>query len=434
MTPIEIGILGIVVLVVLLLIRVPVGISLIIVAAGGSILLTPGGFSPALTQLGGQIAGITQNQNLSAIPLFVLMGVFINKTNLGRALFEVLNYIFGKAKGGSAMATIGSGAFYATVCDSSVSDVSSFLDQPTETGKRKSIGGFYAGLNKTSASLSLLILPGSAFIMYAFLSAEPFGAVLLSGVAPAIIITILLMLKAALFVMLKPEFASAPVQGKTPLPTDAFKIVWVVPVIFILIFGSIFYGLMTPPEAAAMGAFLVLIFLLATRSLSLKIITESLIKTAVVSGKLFILLIGGSLFGFFLRRSLIELSLVNYFLSLDLAPIVIIILFLIVYTLLGLILDKLAILVIMTPITYPIITAMGMDGIWFGVMTMLMLMSAQIVNKVGNANLLPISSEAPSGNATVIRLPFLLVIFVFIVFATYFPVIATLFPRLMYGW
>jgi len=433
LTPVEIGILGIIALFILLLLRVPVGISMIIVAAVGNSMLSV--TLPALTKLGSDIVRTSQNYALSVVPLFVLMGIFLAKSNLGAALFDLLNYFLGKRKGGMAYATLGASAMFGAVCGSVIAATTTLTAAAVpEMRKYKYDPGFATAVTAAGAAMGAVIPPSSALVVYGFLTEESIGQVLMAGILPGILIMIMLMLTVPIILAFKPHYAPATVDEKIPFPWQSLKIVWAVPFIFLAVFGGIYLGWTTTTEAGAIGAFTSLVFALSTRKLPMKAFFESLATAGKITGMVFFMIIGGSVFCMFLTRSLIPLTITQYVTTLTIAPFWIMLFFLLVYTLLGVFMDEMAILVIMTPIVYPIVITLGYNGIWFGVITIVMMLEGLLSPPVGIVTLVASSvAKIPSTRVFIAQWPFWITLNLAAIILIAFPRISTLIPSMMYG-
>ena len=433
MTPVSIGIIGIVALVVLLVLRVPVGLSMIIVAISGNMLLT----SPtaALAKLGIDAINVTQNYGLSVIPLFVLMGMFLTKAELGAALFEVVNYFVRRFKGGMAVGTIGTSAAFGAVCGSVVASVSTLATVAVpEMEKHKYDRGFAAGVASVGSALGVVIPPSSALVIYGILTEESIGQVLIGGILPGIVTMILLMLTVPIVLKWKPHLAPERAKDKVPFPKDKLKLVWAVPVIFIICIGGIYGGLFTPVEAGSVGAFASLVFAFIVRKMNWKTLIESLKAAVRISSMTFMILLGGSLFGQFLVRSTIPRALTTFISGINAPPFVIVMVILLIYTAMGPLMDEMATLVIMTPIMYPIVTSLGYSGIWFGVMTIMMLISGLVTPPVGVVSLVASSvTKVPSIEVFRYQWPFWVAMVVGCVLMVAFPSIITILPSIAYA-
>jgi tripartite ATP-independent transporter DctM subunit len=432
MTSIEIGILGIIVMLILLLIRVPVGIAMTIVAVTGNILLSSPG--PAINKLGIDIILITQNYSFSVIPLFVLMGLFLSKANLGADLYEVINGLIGRVKGGMAIATIGAGAAFGAVCGSVVASVSTIASVAVpEMRKYDYDAGFAAGVSAVGSTLGVVIPPSTALVVYGALTEESIGQVLIGGFLPGLMTMILLMITVYLVLLWKPKLAPAAVKDKAPFPWKTLSYVWAIPVIFIISIGGIYGGFFTPTEAGAVGAFLSLLFSIMIGRMKWPNFLEAVIDSVRITAMVFIVLIGGKLFGAFLTRSLIPMALTDFIEGLHIAPFFIILIILLIYTVMGTFMDEMATLVIMTPIIYPIVMSLGYNGVWFGVMTIMMLLTGLLTPPVGVVSLVASSiTRIPSMQVFAAQWPFWITLIVSSVLVAAFPDIVLFLPSLMY--
>lgn len=432
MTSIEIGILGIIFLLVLLVIRIPVGIAMTIVAILGNIMLTSTG--PAMKKLGIDIISITQTYSFSVIPLFVLMGLFLSKANLGADLYEVINGIIGRIKGGMAIATIGAGAAFGAVCGSVVASVSTISAVAVPEMRRyKYDPGFAAGVSAVGSTLGVVIPPSTALVVYGALTEESIGQVLIGGFLPGIMTMILLMVTVYLVLLWKPKLAPAALTEKIPFPWQELKYVWAIPLIFLLSIGGIYGGFFTPTEAGAVGAFLSLIFSVVVGRLKWKSFIDAIIASVRITAMVFMVLIGGKLFGAFLTRSLIPMRLTDYIDDLHIAPFFIILIILAIYTIMGTFMDEMATLVIMTPIIYPIVMSLGYNGVWFGVMTIMMLLTGLLTPPVGVVSLVASSiTKVPSAQVFAAQWPFWITLLIASVLVAAFPQIVLFLPGLMF--
>ncbi|MCL2579266.1 MAG: TRAP transporter large permease [Oscillospiraceae bacterium] len=430
MTPVDVGIIGVIALIVLLFLRVPVGFAMVIVSVVGTVVLT-GNITSTLSSLGLNIFLITQNFNLSVVPLFVLMGCFLGKANLGGDLLAVMNALVGRYKGGLAMATIGAAAVFSAVCGSVVAAVSTISNVSVpEMKKYKYDEGFAAGTASVSSAAGVVIPPSTALVVYGAVTEESIGAVLIAGILPGIVLMIMLTLTVPVVMKFMPHLAPEPSKEKIPFPWEKLKIVWVVPAIFLISMGGIYMGFFTPTEAGSVGAFLSLIFALCTRRMSKDAFLDSIKVTVKITGMVFFLLIGGKIFGSFLARSLLPLHLSRWIAGLEISPFLIIMVVLFIYTFLGLFMDEMATLVIMTPIIYPVVIAMGYSGIWFGVMSILMLILGFLTPPVGIVTLVGASvSKVPSSKVFMAQWPFWITIILACILIAAVPDIALILPN-----
>ena len=433
MTPVEIGVIGIIALFALLAIRVPAGIAMIVVAAIGNSMLSSAG--PALLKMGSDLIRTTQSQTLSVVPLFVLMGIFLAKADLGVHLFDLLNYFVGRRKGGMATATIGAGILFGSVSGSCIAASTTLASACAPEMRRHNYEeGFSVGICAVGACVGMVIPPSSALVVYGFLTEESIGQVLMGGIIPGLLTGSLLMLTVPIVVRLRPNMAPKATLEKTPFPWKTLKAVWGIPVIFLAVFGGIYLGWATTTEAGAIGAFSSMVFALLMRKLSLKVFINTLTEAAKVTAMVFFMIMGGNVFGVFLQRSLIPMALTDFVATLDIAPVFMILLFLLVYTVLGLFMDEMATLIIMTPIAYPIAISLGYNGIWFGVMSIMMLLTGTVSPPVGIVTMVSSAvSKVSSTKVFASQWPFWITLIISCIIIASFPGISMLIPNLMYS-
>ena len=451
MTPVEIGLFAIVLLIIMLAIRVPVGISLIFAAGIGSFMLTPGGFGAALTVVSGHMLRITQTQPLAVIPLFILMGAFAVKAGLGEALFEVFSFLFRKRRGGAAMAAIGTNALLGALSGSTSNfGLVSNAAWVSSTASNAALTPSSASASSpASASNQIILTPVIALTIYAFLANQSVGQLIMAGIIPVVLAAAALIAAVPILLLIRPKLADKRAE-ESSFPIASLKVVWVVPFIFLVVFGSIFMGWMTPVEAGAAGAFLALLFAISTRRINLRGFIEALIFSAKSTAAIFLLIIGGSLFGLLLTRSLISMELAAFFAGLGVPAVVFVISILTAYMLIARVVSEAAVLVLFTPFVYPIIAGPGTRPVWFGVLTVVILLTASLLPKSGNKDTGAKTESKKSANKTLsgsrtaadgidINLfacdyPFRLTLLIVCVIISILPIIAMALPGLMRGW
>lgn len=382
MSPEIVGILGMVALVVLLFMRVPVAIAMIGVGLAGYALIT--NWTAALARLGSDAFFATSLYSLSVIPLFVFMGLILAAAALGEDVYKAIDAFVWRIRGGLGVATIGASALFGAVSGSAVASATTMSVVAVPEMKRFDYDdGFAAGTAAVGGTLGILIPPSAILVLYGVLTEEPIGQVLIGGIIPGIITATLLMITAYLVVRARPHYAPRPAEAPDLTKWKAIRLVWAVPVIFGISMGGIYYGIFTPTEAGAAGAFLSLAYGVLTRRMTWPGFMGAMNRTIRTTAFIFMLVIGGQIFGFFLSLSRIPIELGVYINTLDIAPWIVVTLIFVVYFILGALMDEIAILVIMTPIMYPVIIGLGYSGVWFGVLTIMMLLTGLLMPPVG---------------------------------------------------
>ncbi|HYE67153.1 MAG TPA: TRAP transporter large permease [Anaerovoracaceae bacterium] len=424
-----IGVIGIIFLFVLIFLKVPIGFSMFLVgAAGYAVIVSP---QAALVKLGTDPFNNVNNYTLSVIPMFTFMGMLLGHTGLGKDLFVAFNSLLGRFRGGLAMATIGTCAAFASVSGSVIATTATIAPVAVPEMRRNNYhDSLAAGVVASGSTLGILIPPSSNLVIYGMLTEESIGQLLIAGIFPGLMTALFMMLTVFIMVRLKPELAPNTVTVNSQDRAEALKKVWPIPVIFALSMGGILFGLFTATEGGAFGAFLALTISVATKRCSLKDLKESLMGTARITGMLMIFIVGGVTFGNFVSVSRIPAFLQVYLV--DLPPVLLMLTIFAIFFVSGFFLDAMAALIIFTSLFYPIVIAAGFSGVWYGIITILMILIGFLTPPVGvvaivTAGLTKIKLE------TVFRgtIPFWFSLMAAALVLILFPQIATFLPDLM---
>lgn len=433
MSPELIGSLGIILLLVLMLIKVPVGISLFLIGFLGVSLLTD--WSVGLAQLGTAAFGTANNYSLSVIPLFILMGMFMSNTGLGKDLFNAVDKWIGHFRGGLAIATIGASSIFAAISGSTnattatlariaIPEMDKYNYKPSLSSASVAAGG----------TLGILIPPSVILILYGALTQVPIGPLLIGGLIPGILLALVFMLTINIQVRLDPSVAPRAQEVSTmSARIHSLKSVWPFLVIFCVSIGGIYFGIFTPTEAGGIGAMGAFIVTLVTKKLTWDKLISSLDDTIRLSVMIFLILIGASLFGRFLALSQIPMKLTSIVGSMDVSPYVILAMILIIYFILGMFLEGIAIMVLTLPIVYPLITQLGFDGLWFGIIIVMVLNIGVLTPPLGLSVFIisGVVKNVPIEKIFRAVMPFVFVMVGFTIVLVIFPGIVTYLPSLI---
>ncbi len=433
MSPELIGVLGIIVLLVLFFLEFSIGLSLFIVGFVGVALLSD--WSVGLSQLGTMPFSTSNNYGLSVIPLFVLMGLLMSNTGLGKDLFIAVDKWMGNLRGGLAMATIGASSIFAAISGSTTATTATLskiaIPEMDQYNYKRSLSTASVAAGGT---LGILIPPSVILILYGTLTAEPIGALLIAGIVPGVLMAIVFMLTIYIQVLLKPDLAPRrlevyPFKEKI----GSLKRIWPFLVVFFMSIGGIYFGVFTPSEAGGIGAFGAFIVSLLMKRLSFKQLMESCHETLMITVMIFLILIGAGLFNKFLALSQIPMNLANTVKSLDVSPIVILSLILLVYLILGMFMDGLAILVLTLPIVYPMIIDLGYSGIWFGVIIVMIINIGFLTPPLGVSVYIisGVIKDMPIEKIFKGVLPMVLTMIVFTIILCIFPEVVTFLPDMI---
>ncbi|WP_338824102.1 C4-dicarboxylate TRAP transporter large permease protein DctM [Moorella humiferrea] len=433
MSPIEVGVIGIIALLLLIFSGMSVGVAMAVVGFFGFAYVS--GWEPALGILKTVPYSTAASFVMSVIPLFVLMGQLAFHSGISKDLFKTANKWLGHMPGGMAMAAIGASAGFAAVCGSSPATTATVgaISLP-EMSKLKYNRGFAAAAVAAGGTLGILIPPSNGFILYGVITEQSIGKLFLAGIIPGIILSAMYMVTIYLIALRNPELA--PRGQVTPLKEKvvALKDSWAMIVLFGGIMGGILVGVFTANEAAAIGAFGAFLFFVLRRKFSKENILACLSETMNTTAMIFLVLIGANIFGYFLTVTTIPQTLASFLASLPVSRYVILIGIMTIYLILGCIMDSLAMVVITTPIFFPVVMNLGFDPIWYGVMMVIAMEMGQITPPVG-INLFVITGVAKDVPMHVIFryiTPFVVTIIIFMFLMIVFPQVALYLPSLLH--
>lgn len=432
MSPEIVGVLGIVVLLLLFLIRVPVSVSLIIVGTIGLALVR--GWDSALIQLGTTPFSTASSYSLSVIPLFILMGMFLSNSGFGKDLYRAVDAWIGHIKGGLAITTIGTSAMFSAISGSVNATTATMAKIALpEMKKYKYDDALATSCVAAGGTLGILIPPSVILVLYGILTMEPIGKLLIAGLVPGILQMGLFML--VIYVMVSRNPSIAPVTSKKPFKEKIVTLnsIWPFVLLFGLSVGGIYFGYFTPTEAGGIGAFGAFILAVAMRRLNWEDFKVALTETTRLTAMIFFILIGAEIFSKFLALSKIPVLITTFVANLDLPAMVILFFILIVYFILGLFLEGIAIFVLTLPVVYPLITMLGFDGIWFGVVMILVMNIGLITPPLGLSVYIisGVARDVPIQRIFKGVIPMLFMMILCLILIIIFPSIVTFLPNLM---
>ncbi len=432
MSPEVIGILGIVVMFVFLALRMYIGIAMALIGFLGLCLIVG-------VDAGLQILGITpltegSSYTLSVIPLFVLMGQFAFVSGISSDIYKTVYAWLGHFRGGLAIATIMACAGFAAVCGSSLATGATMgMVAIPEMDKYNYDPKLSTGCVAAGGTLGILIPPSIGFIIYGILTEESIGKLFIAGFLPGALLAFLFILAIYIQCKLNPEIG--PPGPGTTLKEKIKSLggTWGMLLLFMIVMGGIYFGIFTPTEAAGVGAFGAFLFALLKRKMNLQIFIDSLLQTGRTTAMIFLIIIGANIFSTFLGLARLPMELADFIATLALPKLVILAGIIMVFVVLGCVMDCYAIMILTVPIIFPVIEAMQFDPIWFGVLMVIVLEVGLITPPVG-LNVFVLKAAAPGVPlSTIFRgiWPFLFAAVAAICLITIFPSIATYLPNHM---
>ena len=344
------------------------------------------GFNPALSVLSSVTYTTVSGYHFSVIPAFLLMGFFALRAGLGEGLFQAAALWFGRLPGGLAIAATGSAAAFGAASGSSVGTAILFtklaLPEMLNRGYDKGLASASIAI---SGTLAVLIPPSALVVVYAILTNTSIGPLLIAGILPGVIFTVLLCLTTLGIAILRPERAPRSTE-RFSLSEKLWSLRMVGPLIavIVLIIGGLYAGVFTPTEAGAIGALATLVMaVIKHRGIRGVEILAALRETVQLSAMIFAILIGGLVFSRFLALSGLTDMIGGFFASGLLSTWVVVALVTLVYLALGLLLDPPALLAVTLPITHPVMMQLGFDPIWFGIYVVVLCEIACVTPPVG---------------------------------------------------
>ncbi|WP_306141760.1 TRAP transporter large permease [Roseibium sp. MMSF_3412] len=433
MSPEICGALGFLALFVLLALGTPVAIALLVVGFSGTVVLS--GFTPAAFTLSGQVFATVTVYELTIIPLFILMGNLASTAGLSRDLFEAAHKTIGHLKGGLAAATIMGCAGFAALSGSSIASAVTMGKVAYPEMRRFNYGARLAtGSIAAGGTLGILIPPSTGFVIYAILTEQSIGRLFMAGVLPGLLLTSMFLVAIALVTFLRPEEGPrGPVFSLREKLHSLFRATGIGIIILITI-GGIYTGFFTPVEAAGAGAFFAFIMLILRRKCTLPALYHISAETLKTTGMAFFILIGANVFAPFVALSHLPATIADGMTGLALGSYGTLFLILLGYVILGMFIEGLSLLVITLPIVFPLVTGLGFDPIWLGVVMVIVLEMGLISPPVG-VNVFIVKSVVPDVPIETIFagiMPFWVAMIATLAVIVAFPDIALLIPNAMF--
>jgi tripartite ATP-independent transporter DctM subunit len=374
----------------LVLLRVPIAFAMGIVGMIGLVVET--NFRAAISLVARLLIDTSQDYGLSVVPLFILMGLFVNKGGISRELYQVSNAFLGHFRGGLAMATIVACGGFAAICGSSLATAATMSKVAMPEMRRF---GYADSLSTASiaagGTLGILIPPSVILVIYGLLTETSIGALFIAGIVPGILGILLYLLAVRISVARNPAAGPAGPRAPWSARLGALKQVWAVLALFGLVIGGLYgaldiwpiYLTFSPTEAAGMGAAGAFLIALARRSLSWRDLREVLEETTLTTASLFSVLIGAWIFSNFVNLAGLPEGLLALVGENDLEPWMVMAGIIAIYIVLGCIFESMSMLLLTVPIFFPLVTSLGFDPVWFGIIVVVVVEISLITPPVG---------------------------------------------------
>ncbi|MGM0419050.1 MAG: TRAP transporter large permease [Thermodesulfobacteriota bacterium] len=429
-----IGVIGILFLFFLIFFRMPVGFAMLLTGvAGFSAIVSP---SAAFSMMVNDIVDVFGSYSLTVIPLFILMGQVAFHAGISTRLFSVAYKWIGHWPGGMAIASVGACAGFSAICGSTNATAATMAAVTLPEMKKYNYSESLAtGVVAAGGSLGILIPPSVVFIIYGIITEQSIGDLFMAGIIPGLILTLLFVGVISLWSIIRP--ADAPRGPKFDFKTKVRSLSGVIEtlVLFVMVMGGLFAGLFTPTEAAGVGSSGTILLSVIKRDIGFKGLTDAFTETTRISCMILMIVAGATVFGHFLAITRIPFSIASWVGGLELSGWAVMAVIILIYMIGGCFIDALALIMLTVPIFYPVVTSLGYDPVWFGVVIVLVTQIGVITPPVG-VNVYVVRSVARDVHlGTIFRgvLPLLGAIIVATFLLIIFPDLALFLPNLAGG-
>ena len=371
----------------------PLGFSMIVVGFVGFAMVR--GTGPALETVSQQILDLALNSNFVTLPLFVLMGVFVFRAALAEDIYEAAQAWLGNKRGGVAMSTVAACAGFASISGSSVATAATMAKVSIPPMRRFNYDkGFAAGSVAAGGTMGILIPPSAALIIYGILTEQSIGDLFIAGLIPGLITVLAYIAVIWIIARFWPHMAPRANKESWAVRFRTLWKIWAVLALFLAIIGGITLGVFTPTEGGGIGAVGALLFAMARRKMSWRIFYHSLAEAAETTAMIFTIAFGALILNNFVNIAGMPNAILDFINSLDISPMAVILIVLLIYILLGTIIEGLAMIFLTVPIFVPLVDALGFDLIWFGIV-MVMVVEISLITPPIGLNVFVIKSMMP---------------------------------------
>lgn len=423
--------LPLILMLVLIAIGLPVAFAMGIMGIVGITMI--GGFDSITGILATAPFRSAAHYSLTTVPLFILMAGFITNSNVTRDVFQAAYKWFGHLPGGVAVATVFANAGFGAMCGSSTASAASMSSViAPEMRELKYRDDMTAGSLAVAGTLACLIPPSVPMIIYGTATETSVGKLLIAGLLPGIMATILLAIGVMVWAKVDKGVAPEIRPFSWQERFESLQAIFPILILFLIVLGSIYSGFATPTESAAVGASGALLLGLCMKRLNVAGIKAAILSTLKSTGTIFIIIIGATIFGYYLTMSQIPQKMLAFIAAMDVNRWLVMLMIIGLYMLLGCIMDQIAILLLTLPMVFPMVVSLGFDPIWFGVIIIVLVEIGLVTPPVG-LNVFIVSSigKIPLGTAfrgsAVLLIPCIIALLLLMIF----PQIALYLPNQM---
>jgi C4-dicarboxylate transporter, DctM subunit len=367
---------------VLALLRVPLAFAMGAVGIAGLGLLR--GWAPTMANAAQVVYDTGFAYTLSVVPLFILMGNFVARAGLAHELFRAAYAFIGHVRGGLAHATVIACAGFGAICGSSIATAATMAKVAYPPMKKLGYSEYLStGVIAAGGTLGIMIPPSTIMVIYGIVTETHIGKLFAAGVIPGLLSAALLMAGVAWITARDPHAGPAGERTGWPERWRAVRGIWGVALLVVVVLGGIYGGVFTATEGAGIGASGAFFFALARRALTWRVLYEVLVESARTTAMLFTILIAAMLFSSFVNFTTMPADLKAWILTQGFSPLMVVAAMMVIYIVLGTIMEELSMVLLTIPVFFPIVTGLGFDAVWFGVLIVLVVQIGLISPPVG---------------------------------------------------
>jgi C4-dicarboxylate transporter, DctM subunit len=427
-----VAIIGFLVLFALMLLRVPVGMAMGLVGVTGFGYIVGG--VAALKMVGQTSMRTVTDYTFGVIPMFLLMGAFVSNSGMSRELFRAANSFLGHLRGGLGIATIAACGGFAAISGSSVATAATFSTVAYPEMRRYGYPqSFATGVIAAGGTLGAMLPPSTVLAVYGIITEQDIGKLFIAGILPGILAASMYISTVAIIGFVRPGFLPRTPRHSWKERVAGLRDIWATMLLFVFVIGGLYGGLFTPTEAGGMGAGGAFLIGVLRGRLDRTEIRRSLLQATRTAAAVFTVLIGALLFGYFLTVTQTPQKVTAFLTELGLGRYGVLSLIMLMYLVLGCLMDSLAMVILTVPIIFPVIIHLGFDPIWFGIIIVMTVELGLIHPPVGMIVFVIKSVVQDVDFTTIFKgvLPFILTDLIRLVILIAFPIIALWLPSHM---
>ena len=391
-------------------------------------------FNAAAAMIGQTTYETGQNYTLSVIPLFILMGSFVVRARMSEELYRAGYVFLGHLRGGLAMSTVVACAGFGAICGSSIATAATFSKVAYPSMRKFGYSdALAAGSIAGGGTLGILIPPSTIMVIFGIMTETNIGKLFVAGILPGLIATALLCLAVVWITWRDPRAGPPGERSSAAERIDSVKRVWPVVALFALVIGGIYAGAFTATEGAGIGAGGAFLFALARRTLTWQVLFEVLVESARTTSMLFMILIGALIFANFINYTTMPADLKAFASQFRATPWLVIVAICVIYVVLGTAMEELSMILLTVPLFFPVVTGLGYDPIWFGIIVVIVVQIGLISPPVGMNIFVVKNLIRHLSIGTVFRgvMPFTAALIALLAIIVAFPSLATYLPGFM---